>query len=540
MQGLSPPTVTVRPTASAVTRHSKGWIAVAILAALIYFIRDRYQFLNPQLWAEDATVFLAMSVREALFNFIQPYAGYFHFAPRAIALLAAFFPTSLAPVVFFYGAVVAAIASCVSIYLMVETLPTHLRFLFALAPLLVLPGGEVYGTVTNIQWFLGAAFGVLLLTYRSDTFRSRAWLVMAAILGLTGPFSVAFWPGLVIWCVFTRRVRLNRAMLITVGIAALIQCAAIVLVGVNKYGVGIAGAPAWVRAVEIFAGSFVTLNGFKGGVAMLGVALLVAAGFHHHRQTLRSGYLPLGLVGLSALTLAMGLWTHKHMPDEINPLGPAERYYFLPFIFLFMAVIASADSARRKYAGLCLLIALLLLFGWTRHFRKVELSDFRWRDYYALSRVTPDSLVPIQPGWVVRLTNDAPERTVVPVPVDMSGLVLSDGVLHNESGETTLVADASVSEADPQIRLSVPPSCATASYRFIRVAAQDGVRVQLHLSDADGISAQSASQNWHIGAGDHWYFDLPRSTDVRSVRLEFDNDLDDTTRGLRLSWVCWS
>lgn len=540
MQRLSPRTVTARLAASAVTGRSKSGVAVAILATLIYFIRDRHQFSNPQLWAEDATVFLALSVREAVLNFVQPYAGYFHFAPRAIALLGAFFPVSLAPVVFFYGAVAAAVASCVAIYLMARTLPERLRLLFALAPLLVLPAGELYGSITNIQWFFGAAFGVLLLTYRGDTFRSRGWLVMAAIVGLTGPFSVAFWPALLAWTMLTRRLRMNAAMLVTVGITALIQLTAIVLVGINKYGAGIAGMPAWMHAIKIFAGSFVTLNDFKGGIAMLGVVLLVVSGFHHNRETLRSGYLPIGLVCLSALTLAMGLWTHKHMPDEINPLGPAERYYFLPFIFLFMAVVASAASAKKTYAWICFLIALLLVFGWTRHFRKDEQSDFRWRDYYALSQVTPDALVPIQPEWVLRLTNGSLDRTIMPMPVDMSELVASGGMLRSEGGKTALIADTSSGTSAPEIELGVPSSCQTTTYRFVRVAVQEAARVQLDLSGSGTFSVLSAAQNWHIGAVDHWYFDVPRSANTPTVRLKVRSDSGGVVHDLKVSWVCWS
>ncbi|MFM0318969.1 hypothetical protein PQR36_29135 [Paraburkholderia nemoris] len=541
MRELSPQTVDVRADESTVARlPSKGWIAVAVLAVAIYFIRDRHQFLNPQFWAEDATIFLAMSVREALLNFVHPYAGYFHFAPRTLALLGAFFPTVLAPAVFFYGAVVAAVASCVALYLMVGTLPAHLRILFALAPLLVLPAGEIYGNVTNIQWFFGVVFGVLVLTYRGDTFRSRGWLVMGEVLALTGPFSVVFWPCLLVWSRLTGRLRVNATMLVVVGVGALVQLAAMVLMGVNKYGAGIATASAWVRAVKIFVGSFVTLSGVTGGVAVLAIFVLLAFGLRRNFvERLRGGYLPFGLVCMALLTLLMGLWTHKHMPDELNPLGPGERYFFLPFSFLFMAVVASAQTGGKKYGWFCLVVALSLVFGWSRHFRKGEQSDFRWLDYYALSKVTQDSLIPIQPGWVLRLNVDPPNRVASVMPVDMSKLEASYGALHTDGGEATLVEERVAGDPASQIVFGVPPSCLNAEYRFVRVALKDAARVRLYLPDANDISSKSASLNWHVGANDHWYFDVPNEISTKIVRLGVTSDSGGIVRGLKLSWVCW-
>ncbi|ABE29202.1 putative membrane protein [Paraburkholderia xenovorans LB400] len=541
MRELSPQTMDVRVDESTEARlSSKGWIAVAALAVVTYFIRDCYQFLKPQFWAEDATIFLAMSVREALLNLVHPYAGYFHFAPRTLALLGAFFPTVLAPAVFYYGAVAAAVASCVAIYLMVGTFPTHLRILFALAPMLVLPAGEVYGNVTNIQWFFGVAFGVLVLTYRGDTFRSRGWLVMGEVLALTGPFSVVFWPCLLVWSWLTGRLPVNAKMLVVVGIGAFVQLAAVVLMGVNKYGVGIAAASAWVRAVKIFVGSFVTLSGVTGGVAVLAIFVLLAFGLRRNFvERLRGGYLPFGLVCMALLTLLMGLWTHKHMPDEINPLGPGERYFFLPFNFLFMAVIASAQAVGKKYHWFCLVVALSLVFGWSRHFRKGELSDFRWRDYYALSQVTQDSLIPIQPGWVLRLNNDRPDRLVSVMPVDLSRLEPFYGVLHTDGDETTLIEERVSGDPASQIVFDVPSSCLKTEHRFVRVALKDAARVHLYLPDVNDISSKSASLIWHVGANDHWYFDVPNRVSTKIVRLGVTSDSGGIVRGLKLSWVCW-
>ncbi|WP_144144855.1 hypothetical protein [Paraburkholderia sp. BCC1884] len=539
MQELSPKTVVVETPRSTIAGPWSGWIGIAVLAVLIYFIRDRHQFSNPQFWAEDATVFLAVSVRDALLDFVHPYAGYFHFGPRTLALIGSFFPVVLAPKIFFYAAVVVAAASCVVIYRMVRTLPAYLRVLFALAPLLVLPAGEVYGNVTNVQWFCGAVFGVLVLTYRADTFRSRGWLALGAALALTGPFSVVFWPCLFAWSLLTRRLRLNAAMLTVVGVGALIQLATIAIMGTNKYGVGFAGEAAWLRAVKIFLATFVTLHGVKAGIAFLAVIALLAYGLYRNLGKLRLGYLPAGLLCMTALTLLMGLWTHKHMPDLLNPLGPGERYYFLPFNFLLMAVIASAPAAGKKYGWLCFLVVVLLIFGWTRHFGKDEQTDFRWRDYYALSQRAPDALIPILPSWVFRPPQEAQDSAVQPVPVDLSGLKATFGELHVDGGGHALSRANGPEGADPQIFFDVPSACLNDPHRFVRVALKDAARVRLFLANADGSFAGPGSQSWPIGAGDHWYYDVPRELDKQKVRLDVASDSGTVVHGLDVSWVCW-
>ncbi|MFM0101498.1 hypothetical protein PQQ87_38295 [Paraburkholderia nemoris] len=537
MRELSPQTVNIRTSESIAAHESRGWIGVAVLAVLIYFIRDRHEFLNPQFWAEDATVFLAVSVREALLNFVHPYAGYFHFGPRSLALWGAFFPVVLAPAMFFYAAVATAAASCSAIYAMVRALPVHLRVIFALAPMLVLPAGEVYGSVTNVQWFLGVVFGTLVVTYRGDTFHSRGWLVLGGVLALTGPFSVVFWPCLFAWSLLTRRLRMNAAMLVVVGVGALIQLTTIAVMGTNKYGVGFAAAPAWVRAFKIFLNGFVTLHGAAGGIAVLLIVALLAFGLSRNVTKLRSGYLPFGLLCLTALTLLMGLWTHKHMPDLLNPLGPGERYYFLPFSFLFMAMVASVPAVGKKCGWLCLVAVLLLVFGWTRHYGKDELSDFAWGDYYALSQETQDALIPVHPNWVLRLRDGTPDQTVVPLPIDMSNLKAAYGIISTEQGETTLTKVPGA--INPQIVFDVPTSCRSGEHRFVRVAVKDAAAVHLYFPNADGNFSELTSMNWHIGAGDHWYYDVPRGISKQVVRLDVAADSGDTVRGLALSWICW-
>jgi hypothetical protein len=538
MRGLSVQFVNKRDKGVSVASPVKGLLLVVVLAALIYLFRDWHQFANPQFWAEDATVFFADSMLVALVNFVQPYAGYFHFGPRLLALCGAAFPTVDAPVAFFYGAVAAAIASSMLIYLIVESLPPHLRVLFSLAPLLVLPSGEVYGSVTNIQWFWSTAFGVLILAYRGDRFRSRIWLILGAALALTGPFSVAFWPCFLAWSFLTRRLRMNALMLTVVGIGALIQLTAVLVLGTNKYGVGIAGAASWVRAGKIFVTTFVTLHGIPAAVATTTIVALLAVGLFRNLHKLRAGYLPFGLACLSMLTLAMGLWTHKHMPDLLNPLGPGERYYFQPFAFLLMAIVASATAAGKAHAQFCLVAVALLVFGWGRHFRLADPMDYRWRDYYALSHVVPDAAIPIRPDWVMKVDWAPSAYTVPHFQMDMSKLVALNGNLSTEGTETSLARPAQNGTV-PKVIFDVPAQCRDAMHRFLRVSANDPMHVHLYFPNVAGNFSEQSSLSSKFGAGGHWYFDVPRGIAPQVVRLDLAGDSTDVVHSLDLQWVCW-
>jgi hypothetical protein len=540
MRDLSLQTVSKRGGETPDIHSRSRWIAVAILAALIFIFRDPYQFANPQFWAEDATIFFSVSVREASINFVHPYAGYFHFGPRLFALLGALFPAVDAPVVFFYSAFVAAVASVVAIYLLARTLPTKTRILFALAPLLVLPAGEVYGSVTNIQWFFGVVLGILVLTYRGDTFRAKGWLVLGAALALTGPFSVIFWPCFLGWSALTRRLRTNAAMLTVIGVGALTQLAAIAITGATKYGVGIAGPVLWLRAFGVFTSTFVPIHSAVSIVGAVVILALLAHGLRNNLSNLRNGYLPLGLVCLAAVTLFVGLWSHKSAPDFLHPIGPGARYYFQPFTFLFMAIIASVPVAGQKYARLCVIVILLLVIGWSRQFRIEERSDLRWRDYFSLSQVMEDAAIPILPDWLLHMDKSAAATDLLQIPVDSSKVEVSNGVWRSELGDLSPGRSDAQPGTDPELLLAVPPQCVTSAHRFLRVATRDAARAHLYFPDAEGKFSEPTSLAWHIDAGDHWYFDVPHGIVPQLVRLDVAGDSKGTVHGVGLSWVCWS
>lgn len=60
---------------------------LALLVVLILFLRASDAFFNPQLWAEDGSVFLVQQREQGSVALFNQYSGYYHLVPRLIALL---------------------------------------------------------------------------------------------------------------------------------------------------------------------------------------------------------------------------------------------------------------------------------------------------------------------------------------------------------------------------------------------------------------------------------------------------------------------
>src|SRR5882724_9610514 len=82
-------------------------VLLTIAAALLLIFRRPESILNPQFWAEDATVFFAGAHQYGLASVWQTHAGYFVLLPRIIAFLALKVPLLHVP--FFYNVAAASL-----------------------------------------------------------------------------------------------------------------------------------------------------------------------------------------------------------------------------------------------------------------------------------------------------------------------------------------------------------------------------------------------------------------------------------------------
>lgn len=169
-----------------------SFVAAFVLCALVLVLKAPDALLMPQFWAEDGVVFFLAQHGRTLPQLFEPYAGYLHFLPRLTAWVASGFPTVHAPLIYNLSAVLLGAAALVSLR---RLRVLGLGFLVAVAPIALAPSnGEVWGTVTNVQWL--AQFylvSVLMRLFQGDGESDSIPLlqVPAAIaVGLSGPFVI--------------------------------------------------------------------------------------------------------------------------------------------------------------------------------------------------------------------------------------------------------------------------------------------------------------------------------------------------------------
>lgn len=184
---------------SAARMNTKALVA-ALMSVCICVIKYPHRLFNGFLWAEDGPIFILQASQSGLHAPWTPYNGYLHAVPR---LIAGTWTVISTPEHFPHGFA----WSCVGVYFVVSYglfrvarrhFPTGWRgdvatFVIATLPFLVPQSGEIYFTITNLQWFLAPllAFVVIDLSAGIDSPMLR-W--GAFLLAITGPFGVMLLP----------------------------------------------------------------------------------------------------------------------------------------------------------------------------------------------------------------------------------------------------------------------------------------------------------------------------------------------------------
>lgn len=167
-----------------------AWLA----AAALLLVKSPDALSHAQFWAEDGAVFFAEQFGNDRPRWFTPYAGYLHFIPRLVAWIGNLFPIERQPLI--YNATAIAIdAFCIAYVAMRATWTGRIGVVF-LSFFVVPTAGDLFGTLTNVQWFL--QFVLLAACTRRDgeaakvRFRLADRVTGALLLSaaLTGPFSL--------------------------------------------------------------------------------------------------------------------------------------------------------------------------------------------------------------------------------------------------------------------------------------------------------------------------------------------------------------
>lgn len=165
------------------------------IVLLVLLFRRTDAFTNPQLWAEDGTVFLQQYIDNGISSIFMPYAGYLHLIPRLTIATFGLLHINLLYIPLCYNAVTFLIVFLVAVYLWkcAVFLGLNNRVLFACSFLLLPLGAEMFMNITNIIWFT-ALFLVAFIIVGSNFGNIIANSIMVLVCSLTGPFSLLLSP----------------------------------------------------------------------------------------------------------------------------------------------------------------------------------------------------------------------------------------------------------------------------------------------------------------------------------------------------------
>lgn len=200
---------------------------LAVLAVLfLYYIKAMTFVLSPQFWAEDGPVFFSDAWTYGWGSITRIQAGYYVIVIRIIALIATFPPIKHAALI---CSGISVVIAALPIYLILsrrsdKILPDFTSKMVMALIYLVGPGSyEIYGNITNLQWFL--PFWTILFIFSAHSPHKAVRIleyIFLLLASLTGPFVVFIFPIYVILLVF-RQVKLNYAVAILLLITFALQ-----------------------------------------------------------------------------------------------------------------------------------------------------------------------------------------------------------------------------------------------------------------------------------------------------------------------------
>lgn len=387
----------------------------------------------PQFWAEDATVFFKGQYGHAWPQLFVPYAGYLLFVPRLLAWLASIFSPTVAPLIYNFFAVA---VSSASIAFTASKLRHIVPLPLLLASFLLVPtNGEVFGTLTNIQWFLQFVLAIGCFTSPVDTHGWRAWgrAIAMFALALTGPFSIivaltvaamliASWADrrsgagmfegqLAKWGKqrdmyaiaatmagaamqsFVLLTLLNPHTTTRPGLWSQLSICFLDLVPIHIFGFAFMLGAAWIVVYACMLAGLIFGKNIRGEHRLLLLAMLMYA--------FAEAFSPMGLKDFA------GMYQFNY----------GDRYFYLTKVVFwwatYTAFVAWGKTRPRDVAGgVYVAIALVALLNPFRMERR-DFANFMWQEH-AREFDTPGShVVPVNPvGWTV--TIDTPVKDTAP------------------------------------------------------------------------------------------------------------------------------
>ena len=399
----------------------------------ILLLRRPDMLTNPQLYAEDGSVFLRDQLVFPGAAVFFPYNGQFHLLPRILALFESFFPLPAVPLLCSIASVLIH-SLCLSIFF----LPWNrwliendlLRAAVCLVLATALDGAEMIGFSGPLMWYLFLV-GILLL-FRPEsgapqTTRGRSASVAAmALIGMSVAPMVTLTPW-VIWLAIKRR-GVQRIIAVTLLSVLVAQFSALALtprtdhpaqpvkgklmlvsqtatatvisyiyVGVLTPAAG-KGTAVWVSRLDSIGPALFTVIGFA-----IVVTWLVTVSPPPERIRLAIGlYLAIG-------TLASALYTRDLIGLSFTltgwaPKTPARYAVLAGALLVYMACLLIQKLPLRDPRLQAACLVLVFALGIRFNFHQQPYADFHW-----------GAAVPKIIAWRAAHAEGRPDPLVIPI-----------------------------------------------------------------------------------------------------------------------------
>ncbi len=387
-------------------------IVFIIIAVLILIVRKSDSLSNPQLWAEDGTIFFAQQYEYGTASIFTAYAGYLHIVPRLIAAFTdLFFSYANAPAVYNYTSLIITIiviANCFSPRLQLPFKP-----LLALSVVVVPQAlNEVFLNIANLQWILCILLILTLLKdvpnikYGNYTLQVLTDFLVIIFTGLTGPFLIIMFPFFV-W----KLIRIKKAY----GYTLLTAAFCIVLV---QFFTIISSTEGIQNSSLLSLDIYISIFGrklfgglFFGKYLLYSNALLISIGSLAYftvllylaykrsptdKQILKIVSIVLGISAAILVSVVI-----KNSPD--TPIFIGSRYFYIPYVMIAWSLIICINK-HGIWKNIFVMSSLLLITCSSLSVGiQTSMIDYSWKYHAGLIGTKSIVIIPINPTWYITL-----------------------------------------------------------------------------------------------------------------------------------------
>lgn len=480
-------------------------------------------FVFNSLWAEDGNIFASHASLYGLDSIWLSYAGYLHFYPRAVALLADFIGIDSIPIIYLSGWL---LAFSLLVFVTIKKMSIYgvKSWVSVMAVLLIIlqpTNGEVFFTLTNAQWFIGAALilHVLIPTKQTSVYLYPVFMFVAS---LTGPFSLLIMPLLIMRLLILKDFKFHIPTYLIVSGGALIQ----LLFMLGSERVDVVSSGHGLKHVYDTIISYLSFGASTTIVVMLSLVywlllLISFAQYFRIKSKTESSikFVPIFVFIGSIWLLFVAMLAVGDAQYILSPLGWGGRYFFIPYTLLIIGTLLVAD-----YPSLRLIMLSCLLIISLESFSKIERTNLQYRAYVSLSEIHPGLVIPINPVWAAypswHLKNQSisSSKSVRFIDINYLNVHVDGGDYRISEGDLIIEAV----DIDPKIVFNASGLCTDSKYVgvIVNMTRSNAGWTEMFWGDASGFSEDRTIKRFYPSGIVEAQYAFKNITDELMVRFD--------------------